>query len=164
MNHFVARCKSRSFYNRTFSVRLSSCSWMIALAWRDNTLRVYTLKNYFQQFKVKSMRSYFIKLPVDSYMHRKDHCQDSPKALTNHNSYHSDPADCIYFGFFAVELKRRFCSFKDYSIKNSLSSRSPWGHLGSSLQSGWLQPSPLHLGSHFGWFWQNGFIMEILKI
>ena len=124
MNHFVARCKSRSFYNRTFSVRLSSCSWMIALAWRDNTLRVHTLKNikksvsnkhvgdgfghfchqhplslysrvgrkhskivinftmsptspspfYFQQFKVKSIRSYFIKLPVDSYMHRKDHC------------------------------------------------------------------------------------------
>ena len=56
MNYFVARCKSRSFYNRTFSVRLSSCSWMITLAWRNNALRIYTLREKFRNFSFKMVK------------------------------------------------------------------------------------------------------------
>ena len=39
-------------------------------------------------------------------MHHKDHYWDFLKVQTNHSSYHSDPADCIYFGSFAVGLNK----------------------------------------------------------
>ena len=53
MDHFMAWRETRSFDNRTFSVRLCSCSWMITLAWWNDALRIDTLKyRYIQRSKM----------------------------------------------------------------------------------------------------------------
>ena len=116
MNHFVARCKSRSFYNRTFSVRLSSCSWMIALTWRDNALRVYTLKNLFS----------IIQSEINEILLYKITCGQlhAPQRPLLGFSKGPDQSQFLSFGSSGLHLFRIFCcgtekfSVTDFRDKN----------------------------------------------